>query len=246
MTAVESLSSLLLVDLRSALSRCTFSVALADTINGWTGIAATSSVTGAATTQAGGIVPGVAAYVVQSSLVDQRAFEVGRLLTLGTTAVEALRSLSSADFVSEDEFRQGGIAMTDGQAASYTRSSAFGFAGDVSGICDNYTYSIQGCRLTSEEVLASIEHTLCAEVACDLPDALMRMLEAGAARENAVNVAQVPNHVASLTAIDPYGRPVAELEGRASAPREAVSALRDVFNDWRVHHPCSRPLACAC
>lgn len=102
------------------------------------------------------------------------------------------------------------------------------------------TYSVQGNILTSAAVLDQAIAALPA--GCDLPDRLMRALEAGAANgegDNRCTPGGIPADSAFLQ-VDRDGEPAGSylvLDVTDTAPDDPIARLRAQYDAWRASHP---------
>ncbi len=84
--------------------------------------------------------------------------------------------------------------------------------------------------------------------ACDLPDLLIRALEAGADNgegdARCIDDVGTPSDSAFLQVMNLSGDVVVELAVVDTGEESAVDVLRSMFDEWRAANPCSRPMMC--
>lgn len=95
------------------------------------------------------------------------------LLRDGLSAQDTVDALLSKD--PGREKRQLGVVDASGLAASFTGKDCLGWAGHRTG----HGYAIQGNMLVGEQTLVNMEQAFAGDVAQELPERLMRALEAG-------------------------------------------------------------------
>lgn len=136
-----------------------------------------------------------------------------RLLAEGLSAQDALDRLISEDPGRDD--RQLGIVDAQGRAAAYTGRGCVTWAGHVVG--DGF--SVQGNMLVGEETVVRMAEAARDGTALDLPERLMRVLEAGQAaggdkrgrQSAALKVYHVEEYPWLDLRVDEHPDPVAEL-----------------------------------
>jgi uncharacterized Ntn-hydrolase superfamily protein len=141
--------------------------------------------------------------------------------------------------------RQYGIVDLAGRAAGYSGGMTLAYAEDRQGTLGPITYSVQGNILTSAAVLDQAVAAL--PDGCDLPDRLMRALEAGAANgegDTRCTPDGIPADSAFLQ-VDREGEPAGTylvLDVTDTAPESPVALLRAEYDAWRATHPCPAPI----
>ncbi len=224
----------------------TYSILVADQRTGWIGTAVTSCVGEQYLRPTFQVVPGVGAVQAQSFTHRAGRSHAARLLANGQTPEEILVEITDPDFDPIAAFRQYGLVRLDGRHAAFTGDDNFEEAGHRSGITGDYVWSIQGNLLTDLEVLDRMVASL-EEPACDLPELLMRALEAGAASgggDARCAPRGVPSDSVFLRVVRPDGRHVINEQIRDTETESAVEMLRGRFDAWRNENACFTPDYC--
>ncbi len=121
--------------------------------------------TGAAAVQAAGDFDGIRRPIIWNALID------------GDSPASMLAQLAT---VAGHQSRQYGIVDTQGRRATFTGVSTFDWAGGVTGVHGDYTYSLQGNILTGPCVVDAMENVILNSTS-DLPGILMEAMEAARA-----------------------------------------------------------------
>lgn len=152
--------------------RMTFSLIARCPVTGQFGIAAATAVpaVGKLLTHA---VAGVGAIATQAKLNPYLGIDGMRLLQNGRPAREVMEILRDGDPRAED--RQFAVIDREGNSAAFTGGDCLDFAGHQ----ENAGFSVQGNRLTGEDVLHEIAETFRRTEGKSLDERLMEALEAG-------------------------------------------------------------------
>lgn len=225
------------------IAHATYSIVAADTLTHRTGGAGTSCLEGQDVFIIHGVVPGVGTIHAQATL-NEAARERGvELLGAGRAPAEVVQELTSPSFDASASLRQYGVASTLGETAAYTGDDDGVYAGARQGKVRSLVYSVQGNILTSAAVLN--QAALAFETAgCDLPERLMRALEAGArggeGDRRCTTARGIPSDSAFLrvAAGDGDADPYVELRVPTSGDANPLTSLRAQLDAWRVTHPC--------
>lgn len=239
----------MLTALTSALpARATYSIVAADSQTGDVGIGVTSCVGSQSLASVYSFVPGVGAVVAQA-----RANPIGRdyaklLLASGKSATDIVPQLSSASFDIFAGRRQYGVVTTSGSAAAWTGPTTGAISTDAQGVIGGIWYSAQGNILTSAAVIGRAQEGFRGD-ACDLPERLLRALEAGTSMgegdKRCVMAKGTPSDSAYLRVDRADGSgPLIELSVSNTGAVSGVAALRQAFDAWRAQHPCAPAKPC--
>ncbi|MEM9188462.1 MAG: DUF1028 domain-containing protein, partial [Myxococcota bacterium] len=151
-----------------------------------------------------------------------------------------LRQIATPTVDSRFDERQYAMVTVDGDAAGFTGDQTLPFAADRQRRTAAFALSVQGNILTGESVLDRLEAGFLEE-ACDLPERLMRSVEAGgtATEGDSRCTPGLPADAAYLQ-VDRPDEPagsylVLQVQGARTDP---VRELRRQFDRWRVNHPC--------
>jgi uncharacterized Ntn-hydrolase superfamily protein len=227
----------------SRAARATYSIVAADTRTHRTGGAGTSCLEGQDVFIIHGVVPGIGTIHAQATY-NAAARERGvELLRAGETPRDIVAALTLPSFDASASFRQYGVVTTLGDVAAYTGADDGTFAGDRQGTVGTLAYSVQGNILTSRAV---IDHAADAFEAagCDLPERLMRALEAGALSgegdRRCTTTRGIPSDSAFLrvSAGDGDDDPYLDLRVPTSGDDSPLVGLRAQLDRWRAEHPC--------
>lgn len=174
------------------------------------------------------------------------SFEPGRakalqLLEQGGSASSAVSGAIAPEVDMEAGRRQYGIVDTNGDAAAFTGNAVDPFAGSRSARGGRFPFVIQGNFITSDRVLSQAEASFKTK-GCDLPDRLMRALEAAATggegdarcRPYGIPATAAFLHVDRADGSDPVRLAVLVRNGES-----ALAELRRQYDAWRAAHPCS-------
>ncbi len=150
----------------------TFSIVACDTLRGEVGVAVASKFLAV-----GSVVPfaeeGVGAVASQAFGNPNFGQIALKMLKEGASPDSIIRYLSSIDTLFDR--RQVGIVSAKGQSASWTGKSCISYAGHKNGFC----YAIQGNILVGDTVLKAMETAFIESEGEDLPERLIKALEAG-------------------------------------------------------------------
>ncbi|MET0286750.1 MAG: DUF1028 domain-containing protein, partial [Polyangiales bacterium] len=223
-------------------AHATYSLLIADARTGLLGSVGTSCVGASNVSRISGLAPGFGAIHAQAASNAQGRDRGVMMLKAGATAEEVIAAISAPSFDLLASSRQYGVVTLEGSSAGYTGSTNGAFAQDRQKTFGDYVTSYQGNILTSAKVLDQLEAAL-AEGACDLPETLMRALEAGA--ENGEGDSRctrngIPADSGFVKVVTREGEELISLEVTSQNMKGAVVALRERFDDWRATHPCAR------
>jgi uncharacterized Ntn-hydrolase superfamily protein len=246
---VKGLAAALAVISWAASAHATYSIVAADLRSNTTGGAGTSCVSGADVFIINTIVPGVGTLHAQATF-NQDARDTGyALLAAGKTPGQIIEALISPDFDPGYEYRQYGVVDLSGAGANFTGAMNGAFAGARRALLDNgIVYSVQGNLLTSENVLDNAAAAFEA-AGCDLPERLMRALEAGAENgegdHRCTDSRGIPSDSAFIRVATGSGADAVftELRVPTSGDENPLVELRAELEAWRADHPCSEPAA---
>jgi len=227
----------------SSTAHATYSIVAADTRTHRTGGAGTSCLAGQDVFIIHGVVTGVGTIHAQATF-NREARERGvELLAAGRAPSEIIAELTSPAFDASASIRQYGVASVLGTTAAYTGADDGAFAGDRQGTVGTLVYSVQGNILTSaavvEQAASAFETT-----GCDLPERLMRALEAGAEQgegdRRCTSTRGIPSDSAflRLSGGDLEGDPYLDLRVPTSGDESPLLELRSKLDTWRTTHPC--------
>ena len=246
MPAQSSVRALLVVALVTCAPRAahaTYSIVAADTRTHRTGGAGTSCLDGQDVFIIHGTVPRVGTLHVQS-VYNRAALDEGtRELAAGVSPDDLLRHLTDPAFDPDYATRQFGVAHVSGETAVFTGAEDGAFAGDRRGTSGPLVYAVQGNLLTSRAV---IDHAADAfeNAGCDLPERLMRALEAGADHGEGDRRCTGPRGIPADSAFlrvaggDGETDPSIDLRVPTSGDANPLVELRAALEAWRKTHPC--------
>lgn len=190
----------------------TFSVAARCARTGMLGVAVSTAVPAV-----GGICsfvrPGIGAIATQSWVNPYLGIDGLKLLEAGRTAEETLQKLIAEDPGRAD--RQVGIVDSQGRVAAHTGAACVEWAGHIVG----NGFSVQGNMLVGSATIERMAAVASESEALDLPERLMRVLEAGQAaggdkrgkQSAALKVYNVEEYPWMDVRVDEHTAPVAEL-----------------------------------
>lgn len=187
-------------------------------------------------------VPGRGAFDIQAGFDDAARDEALALLADGATPDEVIAAVSDVSAHPGAPEMQYGVVDVLGASAAYTGPEAQPWAGHQRGSVGALSYSAQGNILTSPAVVAQAASAF-ETAGCDLPDRLVRALEAGAAHGEGDNRC-TPEGLPARSAFLEVDRP-GEAAGswlRISipdvTPDDPLVGLRSAYDAWRLEHPC--------
>lgn len=231
----------------STTAHATYSVVAADTRTHRTGGAGTSCIDGEDVFIIHGVVQGVGTIHAQATF-NRAARDRGiELLRAGRTPAESVSELTSATFDADFELRQYGVVTVMGDTATFTGTGDGTYAGDRQGKFGTLAYAVQGNILTSGAVIDGAA-TAFESAGCDLPERLMRALEAGAADGEGDRRCTASRGIPSDSAFlrvsggDGESDPYVELHVPTSGEENPLVELRSKLEDWRSTHPCDEPV----
>ncbi len=220
----------------------TYSIVAANTVTREVGGAGTSCLEGSDVYVIYAASPGHGVVHAQAYYSLRGRDEAARLLGEGHAPQAILSALTALGFDRNAAIRQYGIVDVAGNAAGFTGSGTGAFAADAQGHTGPYAYSIQGNILTSAHVLEQAAQGFASE-GCDLPERLMRALEAGALHgegDSRCTERGLPSDSAFLQVELPdlpLGSYVS-LRVEASGNQSPLPLLRAQLDAWRGAHPC--------
>lgn len=233
----------LLLGLLSAASpaRATYSIAGVDESTGEVGGAGASCVGSSGVARIYGSAPGIAVVLAQADSSPELRDEAARRLMLGESPSTLLVAITDPAFDRNAAARQYGVVSLSQGPFGFTGSETLGFADDLQGRTGTFAYSVQGNILTGESVLGRSRDAFESD-ACDLPERLMRALEAGGVDgEGDRRCAPAVPADAAFIQVDRPGEPAGSylfLEVRNTGSDDPVALLRNRFDAWRATHPC--------
>jgi uncharacterized Ntn-hydrolase superfamily protein len=227
-------------------ANATYSIVAADTRTHATGGAATSCVSGADVYAIYGSVPGVGALHAQAASDPSLRDQAVELLANGTSPSDIILELTAPSFDTLASIRQYGVVDVTGRTAAFTGADDNPFAGDRQGRAGDLAYSVQGNYLTSRAVIDQAASAFEA-AGCDLPERLLRALEAGAQGDQGdARCASrgIPSDSAFLEVDLPNAEAGSYVELRVptSGSDNPLVGLRTAFDAWRSSHPCPNPV----
>lgn len=221
----------------------TWSLVAVDTASGAAGIAVASCVPLETVLRVPGIAEGRGVLATQSFLLDGQREAGLALLAAGEAPEVILAAMLDPSFDPEPEKRQIAIVDASGRLAAVTGSEAQPWAGNLEVRTGSLVASVQGNLLTGPEVLDASASALVDDDACDLPERLLRGLEAGG-RERRGDARCVPLGVAAQSATLRVGSLVLDAGvAEPGADPDPLVTLREQLDAWRVDHLCPEPSA---
>jgi uncharacterized Ntn-hydrolase superfamily protein len=231
--------------LASTPAHATYSIVAADTATRETGGAGTSCLSGSDVFIIYGGVPGVGTVHAQAQYNANGLREGVRLLEQGAAPADILATLTSDAFDPLASVRQYAVVDVSGRVAAFTGADDGVYAGDRRGQAGTFVYSVQGNILTGRAVVDQAADAFEAG-GCDLPERLMRALEAGAANgqgdRRCTESRGIPSDSAFLEVERP-GEPAGSylaLRVPNSGDEHPLAELRTAFDEWRKSHACPR------
>jgi uncharacterized Ntn-hydrolase superfamily protein len=179
---------------------------------------------------------------VQAGFDDPARDQAVALLADGATPDEVIAAVSDSTVHPEAPQMQYGVVDTVGRTAAYTGLEAQAYAGHRTGAAGSFAYTTQGNLLTSAAVVDQAAAAFESD-GCDLPDRLMRALEAGAQNgegDNRCTGEGLPARSAYLQ-VDRPGEPAGSwlrISVPDVTPDSPIAVLRDAYQAWRLDHPC--------
>jgi uncharacterized Ntn-hydrolase superfamily protein len=244
--AQTALAALICVTLSTGAARATYSIVGADTGTRETGGAGTSCLSGSDVFVIYGAVPGVGTLHAQAQYSPSGLREGVRLLGEGVAPADIIAALVAPAADPQASVRQYAVVDVTGRVAAFTGEDDGVYAGDRQGHSGAFVYSVQGNLLTGRAVVDQAADAFEA-TGCDLPERLMRALEAGAANgegdARCTDSRGIPSDSAFIEVErpdEPRGSYLA-LRVPSSGDEHPLPLLRAAFEDWRAAHPC--PLA---
>jgi uncharacterized Ntn-hydrolase superfamily protein len=222
----------------------TYSIVAVDSTDGTIGSAGASCV-GSNVIRILGFVRGRGVVHAQAYLNPEgRDYAVAKLRE-GQDPADILASITARAFDPDAAMRQYGIADREGRHAAFTGAENGTYAGHHSGFDGRHAWSVQGNLLTGSPVLERTRDAFLLG-ACDLPERLLRAMEAGA--ENNEGDARctpggLPADSAFLAVISPDD-PSQDLTLTADEAVlvSPIVSLRAQLEVWREGHPCILPV----
>jgi uncharacterized Ntn-hydrolase superfamily protein len=243
-TCVRALLVLALTIYAPRPAHATYSIVAADTRTHRTGGAGTSCLDGQDVFIIHGVVPRVGTLHVQSVYNPAALDEGTRELAAHVSPAALLGNLTDPGFDPDYAVRQFGVASVTGETATFTGADDGAFAGDRRGTSGALVYAVQGNLLTSRAVIDQAAGAF-ESAGCDLPERLMRALEAGAEHGEGDRRCTGPRGIPSDSAFlrvaggegdpDPY----VDLRVPTSGQANPLVALRAELEAWRKTHPCA-------
>lgn len=190
----------------------TFSIAARCPRTGMLGVAVSTAVPAVGAVCPFGA-PGLGAVATQSWVNPYLGLDALVLLADGRAAEDVVGQLISAD--PGRDMRQLGVVDRHGRSAAYSGAACTDYYGHFTGP----DYSVQGNMLTGEDTLTAMVDSFGASAVEDLPERLVRALEAGQAvggdkrgrQSAAVKVYRTEQYAYLDLRVDEHPQPVAEL-----------------------------------
>ena len=229
--------------LAASSAHATYSIVAADTRTRAVGGAGASCVYPSQVSIIYAVAPGFGAVHAQAQSNAAGRDRAAELLAMGQAPAAIIAAITAPSFDSSAARRQYGVVDVLGQSAGYTGAQNSMFADDVQGTVEGYVYSVQGNILTGAEVLQQAA-TAFELGACDLPERLLRALEAGAKNGQGDTRCTGPSAIAANSAfiqVDLPGMPAGsylKLSAGSGRGVDPLPALRSAFDRWRSTHPC--------
>lgn len=229
--------------LAASSARATYSIVAADTRTRAVGGAGASCVYPNQVSIIYGVAPGFGAVHAQAQANQAGRDLAAQLLMQGEAPAAVIAAITASSFDASAARRQYGVVDVLGKSAGYTGTQNTAFADDVQGTVDGYVYSAQGNILTGTQVLEQAATAFELD-ACDLPERLLRALEAGAKNGQGDTRCTGPSAIAANSAfiqVDLPGMPAGsylKLSAGSGRGVDPLPALRSAFDRWRSTHPC--------
>jgi uncharacterized Ntn-hydrolase superfamily protein len=224
-------------------AEATYSIVAADTRTHRTGGAGTSCLSGDDVFIIHGVVPKVGTLHAQSLFNANALTEGRRELAAGVAPDQIILNVTSPSFDRDFASRQFGIASVSGKTATFTGADDGAVAFDQQGAVGTLVYAVQGNLLTSRAVIDQAAGGF-ESAGCDLPERLMRALEAGAAHGEGDRRCTGPRGIPSDSAFlrvaggDGDSDPYVDLRVPTSGEADPLVDLRTALETWRNSHPC--------
>jgi MYXO-CTERM domain-containing protein len=190
------------------------------------------------------------ALVTQSYLKDEALPDALAWIASGSEPDAVLAALIDPVYDADFGLRQYAVVSADGRAVGFTGEGANPHASNIVSSTADFSVAIQGNYLTGPDLIDQARAAFEDGAACDLPERLMRALEAagsngagdarcipdGSPAESALIQVDPPNQAAGTFLR--LGSPVGTPDGS-----DPVPLLRGAFDSWRESHPCPAPEA---
>jgi len=229
-------------------AEATYSILAVDVRDGTLGGAVASCVPLDTVARVYGAVPGKGALVTQSYLKNEAMPDGLAWIVAGRAPDAVLAALLDPSYDPDFALRQYAVVSVDGRAVGFTGAQANPHASNVVFSAGDFAVAIQGNYLTGPEVLTQARAAFESDDACDLPERLMRALEAAGVNGagDARCVAQGSPAESALIQVDPPGQAAGSLlrigyPMGAGAGESPLPPLRAAFEVWRQSHPCPEP-----
>lgn len=225
-------------------ANATYSIVAANPETGQVGGAGTSCLGGGDVSIIYAAAPGVGVVHAQAWFNETARDYAVQLMLEGKHPADIIKLITADDFDRDFSSRQYAIVNISGDVAAYTGSATTPFSSHRHGTVGDLSYSVQGNLLTSSAV---IENAVLGfgEPACDLPERLMRGLEAGSKNgegdSRCTGAHGTPSDSAFLRVEQPGVGTLLTLSVSDSAKQSPLPLLRDALTAWRREHPCPQP-----
>jgi uncharacterized Ntn-hydrolase superfamily protein len=227
---------------RATAAHATYSIVVADSQTGQTGIAVASCVGAYDLAPLLRVVPGFGAVEAQAHTSFYGQSKLVELSSRGLAPKRSLELVTDPAFDPRRALRQYAVVDFWGRAAAFSGEGDGVWAGHRQGSLASVHYSAQGNLLTGDEVLLALESGLERADACDLPERLMFALEEvirapgrGDQRCTPLGVSADSGYL-RVAGID--GSALLELNVRSTGTQEPAVPLRQAYDAFRLQHPC--------
>jgi len=232
-----ALSTFLACAAFSTPARATFSIVAADTATGAIGSAGASCVP-YEVIRILGVADGKGLLVAQANFDDKALAEGQTLLAAGQEPASVLSAITDPTAFPAAPKMQYGIVDIAGRTASITGDLAIAYAGDIAASSGTLSFTVQGNLLTGPDVLEQM--SAAAAEGCDLPERLVRALEAAGANgggdsrctDGGISAAS------AYVLVHQDGETILRVSLPDLRPNDPVAALRGELDNWRAAHPC--------